>query len=80
MNYLKIVEVIAGILICAGFILLAGAVGTCDYMDEIGQYYPITQALPQMILGLVLFGAGGFCARWLEDNFNYYEQEEGEEE
>lgn len=77
MNCLKIVKTIAGIIIVAGFILMLGTVGTSDYMIEIGQYYPLSAMLPQMIIGLVMMFAGGFVIQWLEENF---EQEGSDEE
>lgn len=56
---------------------MLGTVGTSDYMIEIGQYYPLSAMLPQMIIGLVMMFAGGFVIQWLEENF---EQEGSDEE
>lgn len=80
MNYLKIVNSVAMVLIFAGFMLMLGAVGTCDYMDAVGEYYPATMGLPHMIGGLVMLGAGAVITNWLDRNFNYYEEQEGDEE
>jgi uncharacterized membrane protein len=54
MNCLKIAENIMGIIAFFGFFLLVGAVGTRDYMDEIGQYYETTYLVPQMVIGILM--------------------------
>lgn len=79
MNFLKVINFIASALILAGFIMMIGAVGTCDYMDEIGEYYPVSKELPNMIEGVVMLGAGALMSNWLDKNFDYYEQEGDEE-
>ena len=35
---MKVARVIAGFVLLFGIVLIVGAVGTSDYMDEIGQY------------------------------------------
>lgn len=37
-----------------GFFLIIGCAGTCDYMDAIGAYYPITEILPKMLIGIAM--------------------------
>lgn len=54
MNYSKVVRNVVGIMAGVGFFLMIGAVGTSDYMDEIGVYYPLTEMLPQLLIGVTL--------------------------
>lgn len=51
---MKVARVIAGFVLLFGIVLIVGAVGTSDYMDEIGQYYPLTETLKTMGVGLIL--------------------------
>ena len=51
---MKVARVIAGFVLLFGIVLVVGAVGTSDYMDEIGQYYPLTETLKTMGVGLIL--------------------------
>lgn len=51
---MKVARVIAGFVLLFGIVLIVGAVGTLDYMDEIGQYYPLTETLKTMGVGLIL--------------------------
>jgi len=59
MNCLKILETVLGILAFIGFILMLGAVGTSDYLTEIGQYQPFEDLVKSMIPGMVMFFPGG---------------------
>lgn len=54
MKGMKVARVIAGFVLLFGIVLIVGAVGTSDYMDEIGQYYPLTETLKTMGVGLIL--------------------------
>lgn len=54
MNYLKIVRKVTGLMFVAGMILAFGTVGTCDYLDEIGQGWSIMQMLPRIMVGLLM--------------------------
>lgn len=54
MNFLKIVKIITGTIAVLGFFVVIGAVGACDYMDEIGQHYNFADYIPQMIIGLLM--------------------------
>ena len=51
---MKVARVIAGFVLLFGIVLIVGAVGTSEYMDEIGQYYPLTETLKTMGVGLIL--------------------------
>ena len=51
---MKIARIIAGFILIFGVVLIVGAVGTSDYMDEIGQYYPLTETMKTMGVGLIL--------------------------
>lgn len=51
---MKVARVIAGFVLLFGIVLIVGAVGTSDYMAEIGQYYPLTETLKTMGVGLIL--------------------------
>ncbi len=62
MNFLKIIETLLGILAFIGFILMLGAIGTSDYMVEIGEYQPFEDLIRSLIPGLVMFLPGGIYA------------------
>ena len=51
---MKVARVIAGFVLLFGIVLIVGAVGTSDYMAEIGQYYPLVETLKTMGVGLIL--------------------------
>jgi len=51
---MKIARVIAGFVLLFGVVLIVGAVGTSDYMDEIGQYYPLVETMKTIGIGLIL--------------------------
>ena len=38
-----------------GIFAIIGAVGTMDYMSEIGQYYPLTETFKSVAIGVALF-------------------------
>lgn len=46
-----------------GFFLIVGTAGTSDFMDEIGAYYPVTEMLPQMLIGLAMMLVGFLVCR-----------------
>ncbi len=45
-----------------GFLLMLGAVGTSDYLTEIGEYQPFSDLVKSVIPGLVLIMPGGIYA------------------
>jgi hypothetical protein len=51
---MKAARIIAGFVLLFGIVLIVGAVGTSDYMAEIGQYYPLVETLKTMGVGLIL--------------------------
>lgn len=63
MNFSKVIRNVTGIMAVIGFFLMLGAVGTSDYMDEIGVYYPIYKILPQMLIGIGLMLPSYFVFR-----------------
>lgn len=73
MNYSKVIRNIAGIMAVIGFFLMLGAVGTSDYMDEIGVYYPIYKILPQMLIGVTLMLPSYFI---FKSDYEYDEEDD----
>jgi hypothetical protein len=75
---MKVARVIAGFVLLFGIVLIVGAVGTSDYMDEIGQYYPLTETLKTMGLGVLLM-IPYWIIRAIDDTFeieiNIYRKE-----
>ena len=51
---MKLARIISGFILLFGVVLIVGAVGTSDYMDEIGQYWPLVETLKTMGLGVLL--------------------------
>lgn len=50
----KKIETISAILAFIGFIIMFGAAGNSDYMDEIGQYYPFSETVKLCVIGLLM--------------------------
>lgn len=68
---MKVARVIAGFVLLFGIVLIVGAVGTSDYMDEIGQYYPLTETLKTMGVGLILM-VPYWIIRAIDDTFEIH--------
>lgn len=68
---MKVARVIAGFVLLFGIVLIVGAVGTLDYMDEIGQYYPLTETLKTMGLGVLLM-LPYWIIRAIDDTFEIH--------
>lgn len=80
MNYLKIVRKVAGLMCVAGLFLAFGTVGTCDYLDEIGQEWSIMQMFPRIMVGLLMM-LPFIVTQDLEkeDDKDYFERKENNE-
>ena len=50
----KILKYIVDALAGAGFFVMWFAVGTCDYMVEIGEYYPLSETVKLLGLAFLL--------------------------
>lgn len=68
---MKVARVIAGFVLLFGIVLIVGAVGTSDYMDEIGQYYPLTETMKTMGVGLILM-VPYWIIRAIDDTFEIH--------
>lgn len=68
---MKVARIIAGFILIFGVVLIVGAVGTSDYMDEIGQYYPLTETLKTMGLGVLLM-IPYWIIRAIDDTFEIH--------
>ena len=42
---LNVLDKVINLLAVVGIFILIGAVGTCDYMVEIGEYYPLIETV-----------------------------------
>lgn len=51
---LKILNTLVTMLAVVGVFIAIGAVGTCDYMVETGQYYPLSQTIKTLLFGCSL--------------------------
>lgn len=71
MKGMKVARVIAGFVLLFGIVLIVGAVGTSDYMDEIGQYYPLTETLKTMGVGILLM-LPYWIIRAIDDTFEIH--------
>ena len=65
---MKIARIIAGFVLLFGVVLIVGAVGTSDYMAEIGQYYPLIETLKTMGVGILLM-LPYWIIRAIDDNY-----------
>jgi uncharacterized membrane protein len=68
---MKVARIIAGFILIFGVVLIVGAVGTSDYMDEIGQYYPLTETMKTMGVGLILM-VPYWIIRAIDDTFEIH--------
>ena len=50
----KIINLCVTVSTFCGIFAIIGAVGTMDYMSEIGQYYPLTETFKSVAIGIVL--------------------------
>ena len=66
---MKLKHIIGGVLIALGTIVIFGAVGHLDYMDECGERYgaaEIREMTVRCVGGLAAVGVGGFLCRDVE--------------
>lgn len=47
-------RVIINVLACVGLFLFMGAIGTSDYMVEVGEYYPLSETIKLLIIAFIL--------------------------
>jgi uncharacterized membrane protein YdbT with pleckstrin-like domain len=73
---LKAVEIITGIMAFVGFFLLVGAVGTSDYMDEIGQYCSFAQLVPQMVIGILMMFPFAGVEKYIDEHYRKDDENE----
>lgn len=71
MKGMKVARVIAGFVLLFGIVLIVGAAGTSDYMDEIGQYYPLTETLKTIGIGILLM-LPYWIIRAIDDTFEIH--------
>lgn len=50
---MKIVKIISNVSLIFGIFFILGAIGSCDYMTEIGKCYPISQLLIRCFIGII---------------------------
>ena len=67
MNFLSIVRGIAGMTGFGGILLMFSEISKSDYMDSIGVYYPISEMIPMLLVGLAMLVVGGGLCLLLED-------------
>ena len=54
----KTVNILSGVLIVAGLLLLFGAAGESDMYDEMGEYLPLMVNIKKIAIGLPMLIAG----------------------
>ena len=54
----KTVNILSGVLIVAGLLLLFGAAGESDMYDEMGEYLPLMVNVKKIAIGLPMLVAG----------------------
>lgn len=50
---MKSLNFLINVMACIGIFLLIGAVGTCDYMVEIGEYYPLSETIKLLFIAFL---------------------------
>ena len=68
---MKTARIITGFLMVFGIVLILGAVGTSDYMTEIGQYYPLSETLKMVGVGVLLM-LPYWIIKVIDDNFEIH--------
>lgn len=68
---MKTARIITGFIMVFGIVLILGAVGTSDYMTEIGQYYPLSETLKMAGVGVLLM-LPYWIIKVIDDNFEIH--------
>ena len=68
---MKTARIITGFIMVFGIVLILGAVGTSDYMTEIGQYYPLSETLKMVGVGVLLM-LPYWIIKVIDDNFEIH--------
>lgn len=68
---MKTARIITGFIMVFGIVLILGAVGTSDYMTEIGQYYPLSETLKMVGVGILLM-LPYWIIKAIDDNFEIH--------
>lgn len=68
---MKTARIITGFIMAFGIVLILGAVGTSDYMTEIGQYYPLSETLKMVGVGVLLM-LPYWIIKVIDDNFEIH--------
>ena len=68
---MKTARIITGFIMVFGIVLILGAVGTSDYMTEIGQYYPLSETLKTVGVGVLLM-LPYWIIKVIDDNFEIH--------
>jgi hypothetical protein len=68
---MKTARNITGFIMVFGIVLILGAVGTSDYMTEIGQYYPLSETLKMVGVGVLLM-LPYWIIKVIDDNFEIH--------
>lgn len=63
----KALNILAGVLIVAGLLLLLGAAGESDMYDEMGEYLPLMVTIKKVAIGLPMFAIGVMILNNKED-------------
>lgn len=67
MNCLSIIRGIFGCSAVAGFIIMVATICKNDYVDALGQYYPISEMFPEVFVGLAMFLIGWLMCEVIKD-------------
>lgn len=54
----KATDILSGVLIVAGLLLLFGAAGESDMYEEMGEYLPLMVTIKKMAIGLLMSAFG----------------------
>lgn len=68
---MKTARIITSFIMVFGIVLILGAVGTSDYMTEIGQYYPLSETLKMVGVGVLLM-LPYWIIKVIDDNFEIH--------
>ena len=63
----KAINILSGVLIVAGLLLLLGAAGESDMYEEIGEYLPLMATIKKVVIGLPMFAIGVMILNNKED-------------
>ena len=65
-HIMKSINLISGLLICFGFLLLIGTVGNQEYLEEIGVYTEWYYGWKQILVAFAMIISGGAGLKMME--------------